>query len=89
MKERLYRFRKSKQLGKYQVMFKHIPGKWISTGKTEIADAVLFAEDFLQKELGGHKGGKTTLREFEAYLAFPATVDTVFVILTFFYTFIL
>ncbi len=45
-------------------MFKHIPGKWISTGKTEIAEAVLFAEDFLHKELGGHKGGKTTLREF-------------------------
>ena len=60
---KLYRFRKPKQLGKYQVQFDFRPGKWISTGTTDMAEAVLWAEEYLNNNL--RKTDKTlTLRQF-------------------------
>lgn len=58
-----YRFRKPKQLGKYQVQFDFRPGKWISTGTDDFATAVLWAEDYLANNL--QKPDRTmTLRDF-------------------------
>lgn len=59
----IYKFRKTKQSRYYQVMFKHIPGKWFSTASIDMAGAVLFAENFLEKELQ-KPSREETLRTF-------------------------
>lgn len=64
MKKKLYRFRLPKQLGKYQVQFYHIPGKWISTGTADITEAVLFAEAKLKEDLYGLGRSELTLQQF-------------------------
>lgn len=61
--EKLYRFRKPKAYGKYQVMFRHIPGKWMSTGTDNYAEAVLWAEAFLKRDLQVNDT-EVTLRQF-------------------------
>lgn len=61
--EKPYRFRKPKQLGKYQVQFSFRPGKWISTGTDDIAAAVLWAEDYLAHSLQ-KSDRQITFREF-------------------------
>ena len=63
MKRRPYRFRKPKQLGKYQVMFDMMPGKWISTGTDDEVERVIFAEKYLQKAIQT-SDKQITLREF-------------------------
>jgi integrase len=61
--KKLYRFRTNKQRnGTLQVMFRHIPGKWISTGTDDLAAAVLFAEKFIESEVSPPKN--ETLKQF-------------------------
>lgn len=61
--EKLYRFRKPKALGKIQVQFRHKPGKWISTGTADMTEAVLWAEDYIRRDLQITRTD-VTLREF-------------------------
>ena len=51
----LYRLKKEKARKYYQVMFRHIPGRWISTGAETLADAVKFAEDKLGRDLSARR----------------------------------
>lgn len=62
MKNR-YRFRH--QPGRaIQVMFAHIPGKWISTGTEDMTKAVLWAENRLNEEMGLGVDKTMTLARF-------------------------
>ena len=61
--EKLYRFRKPKALGKIQVQFKHKPGKWISTGTDDMTVAVLWAEEYIKRDLQITRKA-VTLRQF-------------------------
>ena len=61
--ENPYRFRDRSGAGRnIEVMFDHIPCKWISTGTKDMAEAVLFAEEFLKNE--GKVKSMPTLAEF-------------------------
>ena len=64
-RKRPYRFRKPKQLGKYQVQFDFRPGKWISTGTDDMSLAVLWAEDYIDRNLQ-RPDKEVTLRDFAA-----------------------
>jgi len=58
-----YRFRH--QPGRaIQVMFAHIPGKWISTGTEDMSKAVLWAENRLNEDLGIVVDKSMTLEQF-------------------------
>ena len=46
---KLYRFKQRKGRN-IQVIFHHLPGKEISTGTTDIVEAVAFAEDYLKRD---------------------------------------
>lgn len=46
---KLYRFKQRKGRS-IQVVFHHLPGKEISTGTTDIVEAVAFAEDYLKRD---------------------------------------
>ena len=58
-----YRFRH--QPGRaIQVMFAHIPGKWISTGTEDMTKAVLWAENRLNEDMGIAVDKTMTLERF-------------------------
>ena len=59
-----YRFRKQKGRKHYEVMFSHIPGKWITTSAETKEDAVVWAEDYLRREKGEPTKADITLAEF-------------------------
>ncbi|MFA6934677.1 MAG: site-specific integrase [Sphaerochaetaceae bacterium] len=65
-----YRLRKPKQLGKYQVCFRHMPGKWMSTGTDDITQAVFWAESKL-KEDGIISNKDVTLKAFAEKIFTP------------------
>ena len=46
---KLYRFKQRKGRN-IQVIFHHLPGKEIYTGKTAIVEAVAFAEEYLKRD---------------------------------------
>jgi len=60
--KKIYRFRRNKQRNTIQVMFRHIPGKWVSTGTDDMSEAVLFAEKRITDDLTPAK--QETLRQF-------------------------
>ena len=59
-----YRLRKRADRARYQVMFAHIPGKWITTDAETRDNAVAWAEKFLRKERGEIIPTDMTLGEF-------------------------
>lgn len=59
-----YRFRKQKGRKHYEVMFAHIPGKWITTDSETKEGAVLYAERQLRQERGEIRQEAITLGEF-------------------------
>lgn len=60
----LYRFR-SRTGRPIEVLFRHMPGKWMSTGKRTMAEAVIFAEDYLKNDgIIQNKAPDMTLRKF-------------------------
>ena len=59
-----YRFRKQKGRKYFEVMFAHIPGKWIPTHKETEEEAEQFAKDFLVNNGLITVQRQTTLKEF-------------------------
>ena len=61
---KLYRFKQRKGRN-IQVVFHHMPGKEISTGTTDIVEAVAFAEDYLKRDgLTTADDKNLTIREY-------------------------
>ena len=61
---KLYRFKQRKGRN-IQVVFHHLPGKEISTGTTDIVEAVAFAEDYLKRDgLTTADDKNLTIREY-------------------------
>lgn len=61
---KLYRFKQRKGRN-IQVIFHHLPGKEISTGTTDIVEAVAFAEDYLKRDgLTTADDKNLTIREY-------------------------
>lgn len=59
-----YRFRKQSGRKHYEVMFAHIPGKWITTDSETLEGAVVWAENKMRRERGEITRENTTLAEF-------------------------
>ena len=61
---KLYRFKQRKGRS-IQVVFHHLPGKEISTGTTDIVEAVAFAEEYLKRDgLKGTDDRDLTVEEY-------------------------
>lgn len=58
-----YRFKKEQKRKNIQVQFAHIPGKWFSTGTSDMTKAVLWAENKLHEDISSETK-PMTLREF-------------------------
>lgn len=66
MRKTLYRYRLSKQAGKYQFMFDYIPGKWISSGTDNLVEAIHWADAKVESDLKGkgYNRREVTLEDF-------------------------
>ena len=61
---RPYYFRKRAVKKNIEVRFAHIPGRWFSTGTSNMAEAVLFAEERMRNDYVDTKREIPTLREY-------------------------